>query len=804
MMFLRKLLLGLSFGMILLGGRVLSWEIDLELREHRGAGGLRYVSGGIPLLPGQASEVSQLRLARKIGGKLVAVPAQFRVLARWWRSDKSIRWVLVDFQTDIKAKEKLNFVLTDAKLTAPSPEHKLTVTETAEAISINTGVAVFSVPKKKFAFLQSAVVGGQELLATTPECGTVLTDTYGEKYYSSEKTRSVTVIEKGSMRIRIRARGLHTVRGNKGYSKGMYSYDFFMDFFAGSSTVISDVIIGNNFPKSVGAPTFDDASLLLKLKAPISEYTIAGGRGAIHSGKLQAGTSTCLNQDSNGADSWEKCPGVARMTVSGWKSVKQSCSSFRGYKVYSRQNGAEDGQKEIAKGDQAVGTTTVKSGTGGLLLHLRNFWQQFPKGVEVFGDGRVRLALFPGEYKVPHFLEDAGAKGHEVIIQFYKGKAPNAKAVAAAWDSKVFPRPAKLEHCAATGALADLGPYTTPVGDKGLGKKPNNRTEAYGSRMLSTDRLYGNAYGWQVFGERWRSNGGHSKHGARQPMDQDNYLYRWFSTGVHGWLLNGDARSRLFRDVRCYRIEDVEPLDYKDWSTFKTRNRSEDWTRRSQPKDQEIKKFSQGIYGRTKWWLPNPAHMTLDLLYDRYLLMGDQRSFENMRTIAAHGGFYSSHYKNVHRATGWSMRACYRYWELTGDKKAEALLKRDIANFKGMVDAGDIKLPMRGKTKINWWFTFVFSRAVAMTALHTRDKDALHVLKRMHETIVAKHTHSSPYRNSTFSEVWAVLYHLTGDEKVKQGVLGGDDGAKLKRIYGGMCQPASAHWLLHQKPVPLK
>jgi PcRGLX-like protein central beta sandwich domain len=802
----RKLLAVLTFILLGLSASALAWEIPLELKEHRGKGGKRYVSGGVPLLPGQAGETSQLFLARKGAAGLVPVPAQFRVLAKWWRKDNSIRWVLVDFQTDIKAGEKQSFVLTDKKLALPAQKYKLTVSEAGGQIVINTGRAKFAVPKTRFSFLASAMVDAdgdgkfsadEEMLSSSPDLGTVLTDKFGEKYFSSEQVRSVEVIERGPMRVRVRARGVHKARGGKGYSKGFYSYDYFMDFYVGSTVVFSDVIIGNNFARSIGTPVFEDASLLLKLKNPISEYSLAGHRGGAHAGKLSAGKSACLYQDSNGSKAWQRCPGVANMRSDGWHSVKTECSSFRGYKVFKRTGGKVAGQQEIAKGDQATGTVHVKSGKGGLVMHVRNFWQQFPKGVEVFADGRLRLALFPGEYKAAHFLEDASAKGHEIVLHFYAGKTPDVGKIAGAWESKVLPRPARLEHIAACGALADLGPFSVP-GDKGMSKKPNNRTEAYGSRMLGTDKLYGNAYGWQVFGERWRSCGGHSKHGARQPMDQDNYLYRWFATGVHGWFLNGDARSRQFRDVRCFRIEDVDPFSYKDWKHFKANNRSEDWTRRSQPKDAEVTKYQQGRYGRTTWWLPNPAHMTMDLLYDRYLLMGDQRAFENMRIIAAHGGYYSSHYKNVHRATGWSLRACYRYWELTGDKKTEALLKRCIANFKKMAQAPDIKLPMRGKTKINWWFTFVFSRAAAMTAMHTGDPDALFVLKRMGETITAKHT--KPYASASFSEVWAVLYHLTGDEKYKQGLLGEDEGARLNRVYGGMCQPAGALWLVRQPP----
>ena len=294
-------------------------------------------------------------------------------------------------------------------------------------------------------------------------------------------------------------------------------------------------------------------------------------------------------------------------------------------------------------------------------------------------------------------------------------------------------------------------------------------------------------------------------------MKEDNYLYRWFVTGVHGWLLNGDARSRHFRDVRAYRIEDVDPFTYKDWNHFRANNRSEDWTRRSYPWDakadfaDEAKKYSAGRYGRTTWWLPNPAHMVLDLCYDRYLLMGDQRSFENLRIIGAHGGYYAG-YRGpvVHRATGWSWRALYRYLDLTGDKDAARLMKVCIANFKKMADGEVIKLPGRknrktGKQGINWWFTFVFSRAAAMAALHTGDPDALFICKRMAEAIEAnKKLGGYAYRD--FSELNAVLYHLTGDEKYKKEGLGPDGGERLKDAFPSMKQPACAHWLLMQPP----
>jgi len=795
-----------------------AWELPLTVEEYLGNGGQRHVSGGVPLLVGQAKEAAELRLAVKgADGSLKAVPAQFRVLARWWRADNSIRWVLVDFVTDVGPKEKKSFILTNARLDQPAPADTLVVDETDEAITVTTGPARFVIDRKHFAFLEHAFVDAngdgtftpdEDVLATTPECGTVVEDAFGEKYYASESTRSVEVIERGPMRVRVRARGTHRARGGKGYSKGMYSYDYFMDFYAGATTVFVDLIMGNNPPKSVGTPTFEDASLIIKLNGGIGRYSIAGHRGTPHAGDLAKGTSVCLYQDSNGAATWNKCQGYNTEQRDYWRYPEGKTASFRGYKVWRRAGGQGAGE-EVATGDQARGTVHVRTNRGGLVVHLRNFWQQFPKGVEVAADGTVRLALFPREYKVVHFLEDATAKGHEIVLHFYaKGKpgvygaaddgAPDAATIARIWDSKVLPRPAQVEHICATGALADTGPFTVPT--SGMTATPNNRTEAYGSRMLTTDGLYGNAYGWQVFGERWRSCGGHSSRAARQPMNQDNYLYRWFVTGVHGWFLNGDARSRQFRDVRAYRIEDQDPFGFKDWNHFRMNNRSEDWTHRPQPKDEEARKYAEGRYPRSTFWLPNPAHMVMDLIYDRYLLMGDQRSFENMRIIAAHGGYYAAYRSPVvHRATGWSWRALYRYWELTGDKDCERLLNVTVQNYKKMVD-GEIKFPM-ARGAVNWWFTFVFSRAAAMTALHTGDPDALYVCKKMADAI-AKRREEAPqgYYSGDFAELHAVLYHLTGEEKYKTLALGKDNGESLKRLTGGMKLPACAHWLL-QQPV---
>ncbi|MBA4387007.1 MAG: hypothetical protein C0404_03440 [Verrucomicrobia bacterium] len=778
-------------------------DLKLQLSDVWGQGGHRYITGGVPLLAGQTGDSAQLHLAtRDAEGNLAAVPAQFRTLAKWWRADNSIRWVLVDFATDVPAGSTKEYILTTRDLRSPEPAGKLAVDEREDEIVVSTGVARFTISRKKFAFLDKVWVdangdgqyGDDELVLTgSPDLGIVVEDTYGEKYYSSEGTRSVEVIERGPMRVCVRARGVNKAREGRGYSRGMYSYDVFLNFYAGGTDVNVDLVLGNHPAKSTGSPTFEDASLILKTAATGMNYRLVGEKAL--DGKLKEKESVRLYQDSNGSGTWESCAGYDdNDQKDGWSFPKGLTSSFRGFRVYKQSDGKEE---TVGTGDHARGLLHVYSEKGGLIVHTRHFWQQFPKAIEVSCDGIVRLGIFPREYKVPHFLEDTTAKGHEIVLHFYaRGRKgpypldsdgrPDPELIAGLWDGRVLPRP-ELAHIAAAGALADLGPFTPPTG--GLDQKPDTRNCAEGPRMLTEDYLYGNSYGWQVFGERWRSQGGGGKQGARQPMDEDNYLRKWYFGNPRDWLAAGDNRSRHFRDVRGYRIEDQDPFGFKSWDDFKAANMSEERLERPQPSDDEYKKYTQGLWKRVGFWLPNPEHMVLDLLYDRYLLMGDVRCFENMKIIAAHGGYFAAYHEPViYRAQGWGWRALDRYWELTGDKDAERMLKRVIQTYKPLI--GKPPLICGTVEKPNWWFTTIFSRALAMNALNMGDPDALELARTM---AVDKTNDASQVKT-----LFAVLYHLTGEESYKKAVFRKTkpDEPLGEGHYLYICD----HWLLNQPP----
>jgi PcRGLX-like protein central beta sandwich domain len=788
-----------------------AFEIPLNIADSSPSGGVRFISTGVPLMVAQASKISQLRLAEKgSDGKLKAVAAQFKVLARWWRFDKSIRWVLVDFQADIAAGAKKTFFLTNAKLVAPAPPARLIAEVTPELITVTTGQARFTIKRKAFNMIEGAWVDAdsngsfseqERILTGSATSGGVTQDALGNSYLAASGTRSVEVIESGPMRVRVRARGQHLNPDGKGYKPGLYGFDVFMDFYVGSSDVFVDYVLTNNPAVSQGNPTMEDASFNLEFTDDLIRYDFSAADKATY-GKLKPKESVCLYQDSNGADTWASCPGFGFMSTRGYSYPSGTVTSFKGWKAFSRSTDAQravilpkECGKEIASGQRARGLVLAGSKGGGLAVNVRNFWRLFPKAIEVGPGRKLRLALLPRETKVLHFLEDASSCGTEFVLRFYAGVQPpkDSGAWADRWDHRLIARP-DLKHLAACGALAETGPFTLPT--IGLDKKPDARNCADNKRMFTQNRLYGNAYGWQIWGDRWRSNGGHGRRGARQPISQDNYLWRWWVNGVQDWFEIGEPRSRHYRDVRVYRIENQNPFGFKDWKDFRGKNRSEKWTNRKQPKSEEYKKFTSGKWKRTDWLFPNPEHTTLDLLYDRYLLFGDVRSLENMKIAAAHGGYFSGRGGNAierggwpWRANGWGWRTLLRYWELTGDADAEKCLVDVIKRHSEYIGKKPLICEHVGKT--NWWFTNIYCRAVAVTALQTGDPTALELCKTL-----AAGKEKDARRVPT---LFAVLYHLTGEKKYKQLLLGDGDGGKL--LSAGGYYTVCDHWLLNQPPA---
>lgn len=116
-------------------------QLTIQVEDHSGFDRKMWpVTGGVPFPKGTIYNIN------KIG--IEGTPSQTRILSRW--SDGSIKWALLDYQTDIDANGKTTNPIT---LSAQPSINNNILLETDEFITVDTGVLKFIVNKKHFSFL---------------------------------------------------------------------------------------------------------------------------------------------------------------------------------------------------------------------------------------------------------------------------------------------------------------------------------------------------------------------------------------------------------------------------------------------------------------------------------------------------------------------------------------------------------------------------------------------------------------------------------------------------------------------------
>ncbi|MEK6372682.1 MAG: hypothetical protein AABO58_08295 [Acidobacteriota bacterium] len=140
----------------------------LQVRETAGVARVQeVVRSGIPL-PRSLNVTSTASLA-VTDANGVAVPAEFRVLARWNAGlnvgTAPIQWVLVAFPTSAAANSTTNYrLITDGSVANPAPPTPLRVTANGDRLTIDTGAAAFTLRANGMLFeeirVNGAVVAG--------------------------------------------------------------------------------------------------------------------------------------------------------------------------------------------------------------------------------------------------------------------------------------------------------------------------------------------------------------------------------------------------------------------------------------------------------------------------------------------------------------------------------------------------------------------------------------------------------------------------------------------------------------------
>jgi hypothetical protein len=693
------------------------FELPLSLKETVGLAGVKYVSNGVPLLPGMAMETRELHVLGPDGQE---APAQFRVLARYWRQDQSIRWVLVDFIGPVEALGEAEYRLVGRKTVTPVPQTALRVDEDATAIRVTTGAAHFEISKQQFnvlnrvqidADLDGQYADSETVVYPDPRLGSVVTDAQGRKYYSSLGKTEFRVIDQGPVRVTVMAKGTHVSDAPGAFQPCLYGFEFYLTFHAGMPYVNVDAVLTNNFAAPIGEPHFKDWSILTRVGNAQS-----GGWGmdvfttGFASVGGAAGESALLYQDSAGSTHWKE--------MSGFEGPggRPRLSTFRGYRLLKV---AADGvtRTEVEAGDFALGAAQCGRSNLGCVIAPKYSWQQYPVALQ-YGEGLLRFAPFPGEYSTLHWLEDGSARAHEFQLFFYiKGakkqytamggnQRPYAHVVYDNFRSQPMALPTP-EFCGRAGALSDLGPYLT---DQSV-PHVDFPLAIWERRYLTNDDLKGNGFGWQVFGNRYEEMAGHSPWNY-EPKCTSASLFNYVVTRQPNWLERGRRLSRQARDVRAYLIDDPDLL--ATWSQPGAYNRLSimESFQRKQPAGEPHP------YRRYVWPLPNHEHLNLDEVYDLYLLAGDERARRCMEVIAVHGACSTAlrgYPLTVTRSTGWCLRSLLRYYELTGDKRFEPMVSQAIDKVWKDVDKA-------GTNGAGTWLLGIYGQGVILAYLVTGDE----------------------------------------------------------------------------------
>lgn len=409
-------------------------SVPLQVAEPSGLARRSWpVTSGVPWAPGSLPEPTMVALHDSAGRP---VPLQTDVLARW--PDGSVRWLLLDFQTDLAAHETRAFTLHP---TAGAREEKrgagtasevspLRVTTEGGRTTIVTGPLRLELHAAAFDPLGAVWLDrdgdgrfGSDERVTDDGPGFFVRDAAGRRFESARAPAEIVVEEAGPLRATVRAAGVHA-----GSDGTCFRYVVRLQAYRGQPYVRCDYTFINDHP-AAAMTSLEELGLEVRL-APA-----AGPAGPARLGGQTAGGGRLLQLDES------------RLQVDG----------------------------RDAEG-RAPGWAAAAGTRAGVAVGVREFWQQWPKSLEA-RPGALIVGLCPdfpaGLYdgrplreesklyfalrRGVHTFKAGLAKTHELWANFHAGAAA-PEALAAFFGAAEQPLLAICPpvHAAATGAAGDF------------------------------------------------------------------------------------------------------------------------------------------------------------------------------------------------------------------------------------------------------------------------------------------------------------------------------------------------------------
>jgi hypothetical protein len=335
-------------------------QLVLNVREPSGLARHHWpITAGVPFPSGAVRDLSRLVITDDANA---STPLQSRVLSRW--SDGSVRWALLDWQADLQPRQERRYRVAGGEPVAAGLGVK--VREQADRIDVDTGPLQFSVPKDRFAWLQQARLGGDEIVSGAIDSAFNIDG----KRVGAQVPTAVSITESGPLRVRIEIRGHYAAA---------FDYVVRVDAFADQPFVRILHTFEQHSPEPYTFVRQISATIPLALRGR-AWYRAGQEKGAEFSGKLTADGFTLLQEDN--------------------ETLRVGAAPRSGH---------------------AAGWADVGDGKHGVAVAARFFWQQYPQSFNLRPNG-ITYNLWAPEAK-PARVGMGTAKTHEVVLYFH-GKMP--------------------------------------------------------------------------------------------------------------------------------------------------------------------------------------------------------------------------------------------------------------------------------------------------------------------------------------------------------------------------------------------
>ena len=310
-------------------------------------------SAGVPFPAGHLQSGDGIRLLA--AGSPVA--HQMRPLAHW--PDGSVRWALLDFTAPDSQGGSMQVEY--GGIVQPAPETPLQVLDGSAGVTVTTGPIRVEFPRT--AVILPGIVEVRRSDGTyrrlTPKVARTAAVTLtgpGGRTYRSGRPESVSVEEAGSQRICIRVLLAHCDRGGRSLFRSVFRFHLFRGR--------PDIRVLHTFENDADSEFTELHSLVLR-------------------SELRVGRSPSGSMERRGAD------------FASGKSPLRLRQILDGQYVMHR------GRRLLCRGRKASGAACLTGSAGAVQLSVRDFWQNYPKGICVDSSGfglEVCPPLDPASY----------------------------------------------------------------------------------------------------------------------------------------------------------------------------------------------------------------------------------------------------------------------------------------------------------------------------------------------------------------------------------------------------------------------